>query len=283
MKDSKKFMLSSILCGVVLTILALIFSNVFFKHFKYEKILKTGIEVQAEIISDSYSSNLEVMETKYYKIEYIFVDENNIKHQGTTSESLTYADVLNLLESGYINIKYNPETFESIESSYHITSSIRSQMIISGIIIVLDLAAWIIAIVCVILEIRKAIISNIGKEYKAVFISYDSFLNISDTQLYSISYTWKDEYGQIKNGKSKPFFTYHEANALKNAGTFDIKVIGKKSIITADFSKLSIHNFETIKKKKSETFTCAYCCTVYDKILERCPSCGASQNEKNKY
>lgn len=280
MKNTKWYTLGSIVSALILMIFVLVFSNVFTNHFKYQNILKTGIETQAEIIDGNYESNLEVMGTSYYRLEYIFVDENNYKHQGKTSETFTYADVLNFIESGYITIKYNPKTFESIESSYHITASIRSSMIIAGVFIVLDLGSWILAIVLVIKEFKKVRISSTGKEYDAVFVSYDSHFDITDNPMYSVSYTWKDEFGQIKNGKSGPEYSYQEARALKNAGTFNIKVVGKESVITTNIFELSMHHFETIKKNKSETTTCVYCGTVYDKKLDRCPSCGAGQSEK---
>ena len=84
-------------------------------------IVNNGIETIGHIIPDSYYSNLTVNGVNYYHIDYYFLDEKGNTIEGQTSDTFLYSDILDIIDVGYIKIKYNPDTLESIESTYNLT------------------------------------------------------------------------------------------------------------------------------------------------------------------
>lgn len=107
------------LCFAILfTIISFIFIFRIIKNQKYSNLLINGIQVEAEIIPGSQQSTTTIDDIPYFSMKFSYTDKNNITREGTTSESYTYEETLYLEEVKYILIKYDPKTFETVESSH---------------------------------------------------------------------------------------------------------------------------------------------------------------------
>ena len=112
-----------------------------------------------------------------------------MEHQGKTSSSFTYSQIMAINQQGTILIKYDPNTFDSVESSYQIN---KIETIIFYVLLFVDVAFIIANIVTFLITKNKEKIAISGKEYTAEFVAYKSNLSVNNLKLYNIVYTWVD-------------------------------------------------------------------------------------------
>ena len=258
----------------------------FTDDIKYRNVLENGIEAEATILKSSSSSNITINEVDYYSIGYVFLDENGEEHRGRTSATYDYYEISKIAKNETIKIKYLPDTFESVECDYGKNGMTASSGVMLIVIIfgVVDGLLWIAAIVTIVKEFKKRAIGKKGTEYTATFMAMTSNVKVNNVPRYAISYFWKDEKGEIHEDKSGHDFSYKEALAYSNAGTFKIRAIGEDSVITSRPSKLLYQLNKTEKQlEKSEQFIrCPYCNSRFEKSNTKCPYCGAHAPEEQQ-
>ncbi|MBE7075004.1 MAG: zinc ribbon domain-containing protein [Clostridiales bacterium] len=249
------------------------------QHFTYKNILQNGQEAIATIIDGSMTSTITVNKVEYYSIGYIFYDEQGNQHSGRTSENYNYYDIKQIENNGVITIKYMSNTFESVEANYSLGPALKVPIILCAVFFVVDLLLWGVVISNIVKIIKAKGIYKNGTEYTATFVSISSNLTVNGTPMYKVAYFWRDDNGQIIDGISGHDYTFYEANAFEQAGSFKIKAIGEQSVIVTKPSKLLANNNTQIVSENSY-YRCEYCNTLYNKDKTKCPSCGAGNVKK---
>ena len=194
---------------------------------------KNGVVTEATVIKGSYKSNTTINGVPYYTIKYSFYDEEWKLHYGTTSQSFTIGKIYLLEEDGTIEIRYDEKTFESIEAGYRF-GTIEISMI--GMMIAfacVDLVMWSVMTGLLVKEIKQHKAYKLGVDYKATFVGYSSGMRVNKIPVYCIVYSWVDDNGETKEGKTGNVYSYEEAEIFRKAKTFYIKAKGNLSIITS--------------------------------------------------
>ena len=153
--------------AIAFAIPVIVLGMLFAQSTNFADVAKNGIETEGYIIQDSYRSNLTVNDVDYYHISFYFYDENEVMHQGKTSDAYTYYEVVDINELEYIMIKYDPDTFDAVESTYDFSkdSSTIPMIIMLAIFGICDLIFWIISIITVKTNIDLIKVEKYGTEY----------------------------------------------------------------------------------------------------------------------
>lgn len=249
-------------------------------HFKYQNILTNGIEAEATVLPNTEASNVKINDIPYYSFEFSFVDQNGDIHIGRTSASFTISEVGMYEKIGTITIKYNPKTFDAIESSYSFSNSegVQALVIIAVVFGVVDSIFWGVVIFIIIRSVKRKKIKEEGKECTADFLEFSTNTRVNGKSMYKISYIWTDEEGNTHNGTSPSDYYYNEALAFEAAGTFKIKVKDGDSVVISTPQELIRSLKKSENAKQNSKSKCQYCGSVYNVKESRCPSCGASNN-----
>jgi len=262
---------------------------------KHEQLLKTGIETTAYIKPSTYSTNTTVMGEEMYSVGYYFYDEHGDMHDGRTSESYTYSEIRNIIKKDTILIKYDPNTFDSVEAFYNPSHDTEKIILIvfMSLFGLVDLILWGTAIKKGIYNIRSAYAIKNGQTYRAMVTDYRTNMTVNDKRLYKIQYTWKDSNGDIQSTWSPSEYSMDQAIALKEAQTIEIKAIGNKSaIITNPYDVINgmmnkhevgydasddneTTGYEVHNDKVGKKSVCNYCGGEVDSKDKFCPTCGA--------
>lgn len=252
---------------MLIAILPTIFVSTRQKHDK-DYLLENGIEVVAEITSyDSYiNSGME-----FIRIHYTYLDEEGNSHKGTATDYM-YLDVKKYLDENKIPIKYDPETFQSIEAFY---AEIDLSLIVFWI---MTIGLWSATILLYIFGIKKGCrnfkeneVFEKGSEYMAKVISMVHCGDFGDTQRYKLKYTWVDENEVEYIGYDTVTYPTEEGETLEKNRTVPIKAMGKYG-----FVRLGL-NLKSVKPYKKE-HKCRYCSTKFNG--EQCPTCGSFVEHK---
>ena len=292
----------ALLLGLLFIFVTLLFGFVMLKdNINYSNILKNGIETDGYILPESYYSNTIVNNVKYYEIGYYFYDEQSNKHEGTTSATYTYSEILEFSEMETIKIKYDPKTFDSVESSFNLYGTYtKNSIFVLGIFVFFSVLSFVWGIIIGIKEISLVKVKRDGKEYPALVVAKTSGVVVNGVPQYRIVYTWKDELGNNITSKTRCIYTYYEALALEELGKITIKAIGKRSFVTTipDVSRFYAEGQDTtvsydenreksvIEKRfeakmlKGKSSKCEFCGQKVNSTYEYCDNCGARINNK---
>ena len=262
---------------------------------KYDEIVANGIETTAEVV-DVNSSTITYLDVKYYSVKYVFKDGSGVKHDGDSTHTFTYSDLLLLELDNTILIKYDPETFESIEADY--SSKNNPSLIGSTIALVLvgitDLVLWVVAIRIIANAFIKIWVLKNGEETTAEVVNIHSNVRVSNRHLYYIKYKWTDSLGNVRISKTGADYSEEIARELLSRQNIIIKAKGKHSAIVVDREikesaknittpYMAQHSFEEnifINKTSEEIRRCNHCNQVVERKSNFCPNCGAEMNEE---
>ena len=200
--------------------------------YNYNGILKRGIEVEAEVVPNSMSSSTSSNGESFYSVAFTFVDEEGIEHRGRTSESYTY-EFANLLEDGgTILIKYDPKTFDAVESNYDSSMDKGGQIvkILFFAFFAVDFVLWAVAITLTVKKVKRYRIAMTGTKYSAEVISIDSNVRVNGVDKYKITFTWTSENGEFTD-TTPSNYTFHQAYALQLQKHIEIRAVGNKGVI----------------------------------------------------
>ena len=276
MKKKSKMWLFFLMFAIFFMIPSLVMGGFVVKHFKNKNIASNGIETIAEVVEGSYASGVTVNGVSYYSIQFEFYDENGEIHYGKTSESYTMAQIRHLEESGYITIKYDSKTFKAIEASYSISAGNKFLFFIGGVFALVDLGFWCAVICLIVKEVRCSKLEKNGDEYEATMISYGSNLRVNGVPMYFVTYSWINDRGEFKEGKSRSVFTLNEVLMLEESKIIKIKASGNRSVIVLTTAQLNMENNNKHYEKEINN-KCPYCGSKYLKSSNSCPKCGASK------
>lgn len=262
----------------------------------YEYILEHGIETEGYIIPDSYKHQGVYMNEDYYSISYYFYDEDFNKHVDETASYYSYNEIMELNYRESIKVRYDSETFDSVEAIYKTTGKKfkNSVLIIICILGVVDLIAWIFAIRLGLLGISLLKVEKEGKEYSARVECIAGGLVVNGVPKCKVRYVWDDELGNIKKGWSRYVYTHKEGLALEKQFNIVIKAIGKRSFIVTkpDLSLLDNEPKENLEipeiakrydkyVKKNKVIVCEYCGHKQKWSDDNtCKNCGARLKDK---
>lgn len=261
-----------------------LFPEVFGDKVDYKHILANGIETEATLIEGSERSSVSVNDVNYYCVDYYFFDENMVKHYGTTSESFSYYDLWQLFENETIMIKYDPKNFDSIEAFYN-SSKDKGKNITTTFIIVfaiIDSILWLFAILKIKRNFKLRKILNVGKEFSAKVVKFDSNMVVNGVPRYKVYYNWISDTGESIQGVSPSIYKLQEAEALQNMRDIQIKAIGKDSVIISkpdfcfDNHEQVVHNHSAIQEDNQ--LKCDYCGHNITEKDTYCGNCGARVN-----
>ena len=262
---------------IVIFIFAVVFLFPFFSivnninyHNKIKNILVYGVETQATVVENSLKSLTEDI----YIFEYAFYDNQGKEHYSYTESNYDFNTAKKQYDAGLITIKYDAETFDSVEIPYEFSAPVPLYDIFLSII---DISLWIYLLIELIKFIRKKGVLLFGKQYIATYSSKQIANTINHNDLYKIMYVWKDEKGNTHDGVSKDVYTLLEANAFETAKVFKIKAHKNKSVIVTSPKWLDVQNEK--RKARKKYYYCIYCGTKFLNNEDACPNCGAPQKE----
>jgi DNA-directed RNA polymerase subunit RPC12/RpoP len=151
---------------------------------------------------------------------------------------------------------------------------------------IVDVFLWVVVIKIGINNIGNKQVAEKGEDFTATVSYINSNVTINGVPKYKVHYTWVGGDGTTKSGSSGSVYMLHEAEALEQAKTIDIKVIGKRSVImTSPDTCLHQHynNVEgSVADKNTQQLKCDYCGHHITESDEYCSNCGARVNF-NKY
>ena len=274
----------------VIVLAALTFSN----NTDYDYLLENGIEAKGYIIENSAQSTTSVNDVSYYSIGYYFRDENLNEHEGRTSESYTYWEITHMEINGSIYIKYDPETYESIEATYNPSEDVgrNTMWIFFAVFGLVDAIMWVIVIKVGRHNLLLAKVEKEGKEYTANVTGISSNVTINNVPRFKVHYTWIGDSGTTMSGSSTSKYFRGEAEALEMAKTITIKAMGKDSVIMTT-PDMCLHNhYNNIEDgvandlppqtpptpQKPQEVKCDYCGHYVSSSEKYCNNCGAQLN-----
>ncbi len=236
-------------------------------------ILENGVTITAEVVDGTQSSSITVNDVAYYSVQYEFIVDGT-PHYGKTTQRYTRSEVNNLK---FVTIKYNPETFKSVEVDYQAKTDpeIKTSIMLIAICGVLDIIFWIVEIVLIIQFIKLGIVALKGKEYTAKFIAIKPGVVYNGTPMYSIAYSWVDVIGEVLEGESGDDYTLNEAHAFELAGQFKIMAYGNISKITSKPSKMLFKQAKEENVSVENYYVCPYCNSMLPADATKCTACGA--------
>lgn len=244
------------------------------KHISNKSILSNGIETEAVVLIGTASSNLIINDIHYYSIEYCFFDEEGNRHVGKTSDTYTLTEIRDIENDGFITIKYDAETFESIEATYSF-EDVSANLQILIVFTIVDVLLWGGVVLTIVAMVKDKQLLKHGKEFLATFVSSYSIGSVNGKQVFRIAYFWKNQDGMHVEGKSRNLFTEDEVSIFQTAKEFRIKAIGKKSVVVSTPAELMAqHSLNTLEPQQ-EYCKCNYCGAIYSKELVKCSECGA--------
>lgn len=202
-----------------------------------------------------------------YHTEYSFsyVDGNGVERQGTgdTSSSRSYRI------GSKVQVKYDAQGRSVIAGQYSDSFIINAGIVFFvGIIFyavtMLLFGSFIASVVS--LSIHKKFKKGNGKTATAMYIGVkpDALGNCH------IKYSWEDEKGKLREGKSVTKFTSAQTEAFQNMGSFEIRYLGKVSDIISDCGV-----DEDMGRIEALARECSYCGTKLKAGDSECPNCGA--------
>ena len=128
---------------IVIFIFAVVFLFPFFSivnninyHNKIKNILVYGVETQATVVENSLKSLTEDI----YFFEYVFYDNLGNEHKQFTVSNYDFNTAKKQYDAGLITIKYDAETFDSVEIPYEFSAPVPLYDIFLSII---DISLWI--------------------------------------------------------------------------------------------------------------------------------------------
>jgi len=287
------------LIGKIIFTIAFMIPVVFFglelKTFLAQKdAINNGIETTA-IVYD-YSNDTTENDIPLYSLYYRFYDENGNIHEGKTSCDYLYDDVEEIMDgTKEISIKYNPDTFDSVQSSFSGKPNIALYILpIFGLISVYFIFSMIKDVI--VFNKHKKIIKE-GTRTQGQYLGYRLYHKSNSEQYYYVQYSYKDNQGVQQTTISKYFtFNSKQITMMEQKGVVDVAYLGNESTIIFDdiyknssatsnnnsspVSQVSIGHinvFEEIKvdSKPVEKKKCEYCGEDLPDGELVCPKCGA--------
>lgn len=112
-------------------------------------------------------------------------------------------------------------------------------------------------------------------ECKTAMATYISGYEEGNPRGGKVRYMYEDEDGNMHEGKSLKSYSSTRLKYLQNKGSFEIKYIGKYSVV--------VEREDTVENKKEELivahglYKCPYCGTILQEGQNECPSCNAQR------
>ena len=275
-----------IFLAIIFLILAIVIPvSMYDRSIDYEYIIQYGVETEATINPSSYNSNVSVNDIRYYYVEYYFYDSDGNSHIGRTSSSYNYFEIKDIIENETIIIKYNPENYESIESSYDRSrdQGQKSSNIFLFAFGGIDIIIWIVIIVNAINNISLKKVYDKGLEYDAEVTGISTHSINKNNSKYKVHYKWTDELGNSYIGSSSYKYLHYQAMDLNNQRNIKIKALGKKSIILTRPSFECNENYiyrekspieRKFEKNALKNNLCLKCGQKLKTTDANCPKCG---------
>jgi len=257
---------------------------------KYNNIINNGIETTATYVEGSHETTHTQMNVEYFSFEFEFFDNNGNIHIQRTKENYVDVHIRRLKNDPEITIKYDPETFEAVETTFGKGATTGGMEIL---IVLYVLAMGVVIAFAVVKVVRNFIEDKVlreGSEYLATFESYDKS-SVSGGQInYKFRYSWTDILGVYHEGKSSRSYVLGDIRKFQELKGIKIKTLGKHSVILIDPKDItpsmisSSHSFYsyTSNNRDSQTFAhtkCPYCGELIDESNTNCASCGAKINK----
>lgn len=249
---------------------------------KNSPLLKNGTETVATVLPDTKELVVTINNVDYYSIEYYFYAEDGTKHYGETTDTYKSYQIEELIDKGTLLIKYDPKTFESIESSYKLDNSKNNgQIIIVLIFGSVSALLWVLVFGVGMtnikrLKLEKKVLLE-GKEYIATVSDINTTLTINGVPRYKIIYSWIGEDGRVVTGKTECKYFYQEAIDIKNNKHIIIRAIGPNSVVykLPEVDNPGTNLQEILDKSEQVNYFCEYCGGAISKETKKCDSCGA--------
>ena len=222
--------------AILLLFVTSLIAYVSYDKLTYKTMLENGIEVEARVIQNSMTSDVTMNNVEYYYVKFLYEDENGVVHNGKTSSKFTYSQALMLERHGNIRIKYNPETFASIEADYDFSQD-KSAILFLILLVIFGIAsviAWIFAIKKIIQNFKSEKVIKYVNEYTATVISIACNLTVNNVQKYYVEYVWKNESNEQIRSKSPSIYNFATAREFKNMQTIKIKELNGVSSIVSE-------------------------------------------------
>lgn len=278
---------------IVLIIMAIAFSapafvfisNIGKNNFKKE-IFENGVETVATVDSSSYGSSLTINDVEYYSIEYWFYDDNGNVHKGETGENYTYYDIQLMIQQRLIAIKYDPNTFKSVEMTYYDSGNISetANTLFIAVFGVVALALWVTVGFFIFKFVKIRILQSKGKTVNAMVTQVKGGVTVNHVHMFKVFYCYQDNM-ITKEGHSGYEYTHSQARAFENMKNIQILVYKNMSKIKTNPNEIiyeqSFENADSFDKNTSQKkFThCQYCNSTVLEDETKCPNCGAQMNK----
>lgn len=250
----------------------LIFLVMVTKVFIGLSIKNNGIETTA-IVYDM-ATNTSENDVDYYRLYYVFKDENGIEHKGETNDCYTYYDASKYYNQEVtLSIIYDPNTFNSVQSDY---TGFEIILIILPLVSIIGFifAGALIKDIVYDVKAKKALAN--GTEVKATILSSNSSVTVNGVPYYKLKFEYDDINGTKHEQKTKSQYSFKEASYYEAMGTFKVKYIPGFAAISEPVDYNVMDNSNPLKPNCIELKKCQYCGSIVDDNTTTCPHCGSN-------
>ncbi len=269
----KRLVFIMFLISAIFLAVASLMSICTFEHFKYVKVLENGYETVATV-TDQTTSNVSIDEMVYGRAILTYTDENGQEQQGSTS--LCYLASAIPSVGSTINIKvYNGDT---VESNYVLANPYIVCMILTFTFGGIALVLLIIGLINLSIIVRDNNVVKNGRKSTGTFVDYNPGAVINTRPLYSIEFSFRSSYNQLKTLKSSSNYYKEEVEKLMAIKEFEIYVDEDRAVITQNLDNVNLE--ELLSTLKTQRKFCSHCGKENEKDTLNCVSCGASLKGK---
>lgn len=272
---------------ILLPLIALILIGICFffygmigEHFENKKIVKNGVEIEAEVVS--YNSDLRINNNLYYYLNYKF-EYNGEIHSGRTSTNYTRSTASS---TKTLTIKYY--NGKSIEANYTKPKAFTMTIIAATLLSFIAVALICPAIVDLSHIIQAKHLLRSGKIANAHFVSGRVNMYVNGKATYfKIVLEYLNDNNEKQESTSLGYCNYEQLLYLKSKKSFEVRYNNKHCIISEPIEKhpdlsnvdvsFTITNEKVLKKlqKNISNYKCEHCLHIVKPNSDgSCPNCG---------
>ena len=232
--------------------------------YKDVQVARFGIEDVATVVDCRY---YEDDDSKYYKIIYEYeIDGSVYKGSFESKKYLSLGEEIEIKHDGGAR-----SVIATFPTNFFV-AAIENILIFATLI--LSLISFIVLTIRQIIDYKFYTRLECG-EGTRTYAKFVGQHEVTNNILFRIKYEYRDEFGKLRRGKSINYYPKEDVEYLKKKETFEIKYIGKISVVIEKTPSEIEWEKEQKAEEENQEHTCVYCGTKMAADEYECPACRA--------